>query len=332
MFCREMRHFPFEQFVRDQHVDPKHRYHLDLDRRFPFAIRLFKYDAIRPPFPLAWHERLELFIPCDGHGEFVMGERQIAFSPGDVVVVDNMKLHGIVRHTGMIRRAMVVTFMPEFVYSLASLACDSLFLTPFYWQPEGVVPVMRSTDSAAAAVHDALMELTRCYYSRDQEPHYQAGCKAFLLEVLYLMAAHFRWPARSHQEHVRQQERSRLVGALHEYLLANVSEKISVRTAASLVNMSDSTFMKYFKRVTGETYVSYLTRLRLERAAELLENTNKPIAEISYAVGFPDQSYFDRVFRRHFSRTPREVRKEAAQAGYDSAPVRELSKFSAGSC
>ena len=85
------------------------------------------------------------------------------------------------------------------------------------------------------------------------------------------------------------------MGALHEYLLANVSEKISVRTAASLVNMSDSTFMKYFKRVTGETYVSYLTRLRLERAAELLENTNKPIAEISYAVGFPDQSCFSTV-------------------------------------
>jgi AraC-like DNA-binding protein len=202
-----------------------------------------------------------------------------------------------------------VTFLPEFVYNLASPACDSLFLTPFYWQPAGVVPVLRSTDPAADSMHQALMRLTQCYYTSDRGPHYQAGCKAFLLEILYLLAAHFGWPERTHQEYLLQQERSRLLGKLHEFLLDNFAEKISVRSAASLVNMSESTFMKYFKRVTGETFVSYLTRLRLERAAELLEATNLPIADISYSVGFPDQSYFDRMFRRHFSRTPREVRR-----------------------
>lgn len=330
MFSREMRRFPFEPFATDQHVDPKKRYHLELNRRFPFAIRLLSYDTVKPPFPLSWHERLELFIPCNGHGDFVMGETKVAFSPGDVVVVDNMKLHGIVEHWGAIRRAMVVTFMPEFVFNLASPACDSLFLTPFYWQSAGIVPVIRSTDAVASAVHEALTRLARCYYAPNRGPHYQAGCKAFLLEVLYLLAAHFGWPERTHQEYVLQQERSRLLGKLHEYLLANVAEKITVRCAASLVNMSESTFMKYFKRVTGETFVSYFTRLRLERAAELLEGSSMPIAEISYAVGFPDQSYFDRVFRRHFSKTPREVRKGSAKTGYESAPVRELSKFEAG--
>jgi AraC-like DNA-binding protein len=319
MFSREMRRFPFEPFVTDQHVDPKRRYHLELDRRFPFAVRLLSYNTVTPPFPLSWHERLELFVPCNGHGEFVMGERKIAFSPGDVLVVDNMKLHGIVKHLGAVRRVMVVTFLPEFVYNLASPACDSLFLTPFYWQPDGVVPVVRSTDDIAPTMHEALMRLARCYYAADREPHYQAGCKAFLLEVLYLLAAHFGWPERTHQEYLLQQERSRLLGKLHEFLLANFSEKITVRSAASLVNMSESTFMKYFKRVTGETFVSYLTRLRLERAAELLEATNLPIADISYSVGFPDQSYFDRMFRRHFSRTPREVRRGQVLPGRRSA-------------
>jgi hypothetical protein len=101
MFSREMTRFPFEQFATDQHVHPKWRYHLDLDRRFPFAIRLLVYDAVRPPFPLSWHERLELFIPCNGCGEFVMGQRRVSFPPGDVVVVDNMKFHGITEHSGL---------------------------------------------------------------------------------------------------------------------------------------------------------------------------------------------------------------------------------------
>jgi AraC-like DNA-binding protein len=323
MFSRQMRRFPFEPFATDQHADPKRRYHLELDRRFPFAIRLISYDDITPPFPLSWHERLELFVPCNGHGEFLMGETRVAFSPGDVVVVDNMKLHGIVKHHGTARRAMVITFMPEFVYNLASPACDSLFLTPFYWQPAGVVPAIRATDPAAAPLHKALMQLTDCYYARGGGLHFQAGCKAFLLEALYLLADHFGWPDHTQQEYVQQQERSRLLGNLHEFLLANVSEKITVGIAASLVNMSESTFMKYFKRVTGETFVSYLTRLRLERAADLLAGTNMAIAEISYTVGFPDQSYFDRVFRRHFSKTPREVRKGPMRAAIESGSSRQ---------
>jgi len=325
MFSAEMERFTFEPFASDPHADASRRYHLDLERGFPFAIRLLSYDTVSPPFALSWHERLELFVPCNGHGEFVTGERKIAFSAGDVVVVDNMKLHGIVKHHGPVRRAMVVTFLPEFIYSLASPACDALFLTPFYWQPEEAIPVVRATEPAAAELHQALTRLAHCYFGTVRAPHYQAGCKALLLEVLYLLAAHFDWPERTHREYVRQQERSRLLGKLHDFLLAHFSEKITIRSAASLVNMGESTFMKYFKQVTGETFISYLTRLRLDRAAELLESTDLPIAEISYQVGFPDQSYFDRVFRRRFAKTPRQIRRE-------QQPItRELSKFSAKS-
>jgi two-component system response regulator YesN len=66
--------------------------------------------------------------------------------------------------------------------------------------------------------------------------------------------------------------------------------------------------MKYFKAVTGETFVSYLTRLRVERAMQMLEESDKAIAEIAAAVGFADQSYFDKMFRRYFKRAPRDVR------------------------
>lgn len=65
--------------------------------------------------------------------------------------------------------------------------------------------------------------------------------------------------------------------------------------------------MKYFNAATGETFVSYLTRLRVERAMQMLEESAKAIAEIAAAGGF-DQSYFDKMFRRYFERVPRDVR------------------------
>jgi AraC family transcriptional activator of mtrCDE len=298
----------------DHLIDPKKRYHLPLDPQFPLAVKLFSYDDIFPPFPMNWHERLELFVVLAGEGSFSMGDVVVPFQRGDILVVDNMKLHGIADFRGGRRRAMVITFLPEFVYSLGSPLCDSLFLTPFYCQSKTMPPVVRSADRLAVAVQNALTRLVRCYLTSPDGLQYQAGCKAYLLEALYLLTLHFGWSEIARSEYFRKRERSRMLGQLHEYLLTHVADKVSVADAAGVVGMSESKFMKYFKGVTGETFVSYLNRLRAEKAGQLLEETSLSVAEVATEVGFADQSYFVKVFRRYFGRTPSEVRGKLQDA------------------
>jgi transcriptional regulator GlxA family with amidase domain len=131
-----------------------------------------------------------------------------------------------------------------------------------------------------------------------------------LLQALYCIVAAAGESGPIPSEHLRRQEQSQRLGQLHSYLLEHVDQKVSVGKAAAIAGMSESKFMRYFRTVTGETFVSYLTRLRLERAAQLLEETSLSIAEVASSVGFADQSYFDRVFRKHYGRTPSEVRAE----------------------
>jgi transcriptional regulator GlxA family with amidase domain len=100
-------------------------------------------------------------------------------------------------------------------------------------------------------------------------------------------------------------------GHLHDYLWENYSEPITVSRAASIVGMSKFRFMRFFKKATGMTFVSYLTDLRLSNAHRLLVETERPIAEVAADVGFADQSYFDRRFRQHYHQTPRQVREMA---------------------
>lgn len=303
-FSNEMMRFPFKPWPIENLIDGNRRCRVRFDPRFPFFVNLFSYDA-PPPFPLNWHEHLEIFVPCAGHGRFVVENRMVPFCAGDVLVVENLKLHGIPQFQGESRRGMVIGFLPEFVCGLGSVACDSEFLAPFRGQA-----ILRADDQVAPRLHNALLHLASCYFESAQDIPSRAGCKAYLLEVLYLLAARFGGSHAVQRKDVLEQEQSKLLDKLCPFLSDNLSERVTVARAASAVNMSQSAFMKYFKRVTGRTFVSYLTRLRLERAAELLERTSLSIAEISYAVGFADQSYFDRVFRRHFSRTPREVRRE----------------------
>ncbi len=67
------------------------------------------------PLRFNWHERLEFLVPVAGRGSFRMGERVFDFAPGDIIVVDNLKLHGPLSYRGPERLLAVITFMPDLV-------------------------------------------------------------------------------------------------------------------------------------------------------------------------------------------------------------------------
>jgi AraC-like DNA-binding protein len=109
-------------------------------------------------------------------------------------------------------------------------------------------------------------------------------------------------------EFLRQQKRSLRLKPLFDHVSQHYAEKLTVAQAAALAGMSQPQFMKTFKRVAGMTLVGYLNHVRLAAGVRLLRETSLSIAEVATAVGFTDQSYFDKRFKRAFGSTPRDVR------------------------
>lgn len=289
-------------------LDAHGRYEVPLDEEFPLSIKLFRYTSRRHTRGATWHERLELFLPLDGPARFRMGDQEVELHAGELLVVDNLKLHHVVDFPGFDTRVIVISFLPEFVYSLGSPSHDYAFLLPFYSKVERRPHIVRADDDAAADVHGALARLLECYFGGAAKPFYQAGSKAFLLELLYHLAAHFHASEVLKWEFMRQQERSLRLKKLFDHINACAAEKLSVGAAARLVGMSAPQFMKTFKQVAGMTLVSYLNHVRLAHGARLLRETDRSIADIADATGFSDQSYFDKRFKRAFGRTPKEFR------------------------
>jgi AraC-like DNA-binding protein len=261
-----------------------------------------------------WHERLEIFVPVSGIGEFRMGDRLISFSAGDVLVVDNLKLHGLADFRGRERRAMTITFNSELIYNLGSPLSDFLYLIPFHCQSAAVCPVVRCGDSLSPAIHGAIKRLVRCYFDSSLGSYAHAGCKAYLLELLFHLSRHFEGAEVAQSEYLKQQERCRRLGRLLDYLQQHYTRKLSIQDAASMVGMSSSRFMKFFKQATGTTFVSYVTHVRLAHACDLLRGTDWPISEVAHRVGIPDQAYFDRRFKKHFNISPRNLRAQASSS------------------
>ena len=105
-----------------------------------------------------------------------------------------------------------------------------------------------------------------------------------------------------------------------EFIQQNYSdEKISLNTVCGHLFISTSYFSLIFKNHTGQTFVEYLTRIRVEKAKELLQNTALKTYEISGKVGYSDPHYFSLIFKKATGRTPTEYREKMARGNLENA-------------
>lgn len=95
-----------------------------------------------------------------------------------------------------------------------------------------------------------------------------------------------------------------------DYIKQNFSkEDISLNTVAKSVDFSPSHFSTLFSQTTGQTFIEYLTEIRMEKAKELLRCSAMRSSEIGYLVGYKDPHYFSFLFKKTQKCTPKEYRK-----------------------
>jgi AraC-like DNA-binding protein len=96
---------------------------------------------------------------------------------------------------------------------------------------------------------------------------------------------------------------------LKAYLREHLAEQIRIKHLASLVALSPFYFVRTFKAHVGVPPHQYLTRVRIERASELLGETSLTVTQICHRVGFSSLSHFINTFRRHTGLSPLAFRR-----------------------
>jgi transcriptional regulator of acetoin/glycerol metabolism/AraC-like DNA-binding protein len=95
---------------------------------------------------------------------------------------------------------------------------------------------------------------------------------------------------------------------VREYVDAHLDENVGLEVLAALAGLSVHHFARAFRQSVGEPPHGYILRRRIERAREMLVQTDQPLSEIALAVGFSDHSHFARHFRRQMGVTPSAAR------------------------
>jgi len=114
------------------------------------------------------------------------------------------------------------------------------------------------------------------------------------------------------------------------YMVRHLNKPLKVATLAAQANISPSHFFALFKRRIGSAPIDYFTRLRMQRACRLLEQTPLSVKEVAAELGYDDPFYFSRVFKSVNRMAPsdyraaqREMAGQARESGAGSSFPRE---------
>ena len=109
------------------------------------------------------------------------------------------------------------------------------------------------------------------------------------------------------------QDAPRIIQKVMSYILENFKDTVSLSEAAEIAGMSEFSFSRFFKKNSGNNFVDYVRKLRVSHACRILSETNVPVTEVCFEVGYNNISNFNRHFLAEKSVTPSQYRRMSAR-------------------
>ena len=95
---------------------------------------------------------------------------------------------------------------------------------------------------------------------------------------------------------------------IHDFIGIHFHEKIRLKEFADLVNMSEQSFSRFFSKMMGRPFFTFLNEYRVNMASRMLIDTDKSVAEIGYACGYESLPFFHKQFKKYKSISPSKYR------------------------
>ena len=143
--------------------------------------------------------------------------------------------------------------------------------------------------------------------------HKDAADIGSLLELHDWLTAQLLSAVESVKETGGRTQRKEVVDA-YEYVSLHLDQRIGLEEVAEHLHLNPSYFSRLFKRETGETFIEYVIRTKMERAKRMLDETAHSVAKICELLGYDNQSYFIKLFKGYAGMTPMDYRNRGGAA------------------
>ncbi len=285
------------------------------DPSFPVAVT-FQIFGDRRPVRMNRHDYFEILYVISGEIACQAADRSFKCKQGELIVMGSSLYHCMWRHTRAHPRAATLFFMPEVICEAGGNGQHAEFLMPFYLQESAFPFIVRASTGIPGEILGLISRIHAALPASTSLA--RLSVRTYLKMALILLVNHYSdYLAGQRPSNPKQQALRRIV-PLFEFLETHYNQAISVEDGAELLGISKPHFMRLFKHVTGQSFVSYLNHFRIAKAQALLTSSDKPLAQLGQEVGFCDQSYFGSVFRKTVRMTPLNYRRRFGNSMADT--------------
>ncbi len=248
-----------------------------------------------------YHPELELVYIRGGHGRRHVGSHVSHYTDGELILIgSNLPHWGFTdRFTGN-KAETVVQFAPDFPSADFLNLPEMRNVSNLFDRSRNGLSFNGYTRNAIGARLEDLI---------DQTPMKRMLSLIDILQELALSKEYESLNADGFHLQIATHGYDRF-NDIQQFISDNFRRDIPLTEVAQVAGMTVPSFCRYFKKVTGNTFINYLTNFRIVYACKLLGDDHSAITEVAYDSGFNSQSQFNRAFRKFVGRTPSEYRAD----------------------
>ena len=262
------------------------------------------YHKNHPQLLHTHNDLLELFFVVEGEGSYIVDNREYYVSPGCMIVCNQDVIHGESPvHKGSkisyccALKNIQLPYLPKNTLFRRGINAQLFFDVDF--------DIMRN-------LFVALYDLTQRKGAGDEI------CQELGNIILRLTLE--RLSRRMQLDEIIQQPSEIFVQNISTYINAHFTENLSMEDLSQRFQVSPYYLAKIFKAETGMTPSKYIAHRKIGEAQDLLAKSDIPINEIGARMGFYDNAYFTRTFRKYVGTTPSEFREHFQGKEKDPSP------------
>lgn len=257
------------------------------------------------------HDYMQIWYVISGSCEHLINNKSHLLARGNLFILPPYITHRIKITEGETVKIIGCEFSANFINEniswtdLSSSLFDFAYIEPFLVSTESLLPRLQLTGRSQLKVEELMLDMLSEF--EQENKYYEINLKANLLKLLCIVAREY--DNQCNPEHHALFERYRdAINCAIKYIDDNYSAEIYIEEICKIAMMSQTYFSRLFKTITGKTFVEYINSLRINKAMQLLKDTEESITDICYLSGFNDAAYFNKVFKKENGLSPKQYR------------------------
>lgn len=242
-----------------------------------------------------WHEYMEISYIQEGRGTYEIEDKVFHIKKGDIVIINGIEKHRVTYGPGETLYETVIHFDSRLIYSIINNPRDHSYLKLF---SRGADFVNRPELDAGEKelITGIISDIVNEYVQR--KSYFELVIKSRLLLLIALLLRQRGTRPPDEVGLTAKRKNISLLEKILKYSNENFKTDLSMDRVARRFYMNASYFSEFFKKNIGINYTEYLTRLRINEAIRLLNESGLSTTEISYACGFNNMSSFYNAFKK----------------------------------